>query len=69
MHRNVKTLHNFESPATNDEIRAPDLQFIRKLNGFNHPSKANQAEFEHAVEQVTASARARSVIRFGDARP
>ncbi len=57
MCRNIKTLHNFEPPAMDDEIRASALQFVRKLSGFSHPSKANQAAFEQAVEQVTASAR------------
>ncbi len=57
MCRNIKTLHNFEPPAMDDEIRASALQFVRMLSGFSHPSKANQAAFEQAVEQVTASAR------------
>ena len=92
MCRNTKTLHNFEPPAMDDEIRDSALQFVRKLSGFSHPSKANQTAFEHAVEQVTASARellaslvttapprdrsaeaakarARSAMRFSDARP
>ncbi len=58
MCRNIKTLFNFEPPATDDEIRASALQFVRKLSGFNAPSKINEAAFERAVEQVTASARA-----------
>ncbi|HLZ82975.1 MAG TPA: DUF2277 domain-containing protein [Caulobacteraceae bacterium] len=57
MCRNIKTLYNFEPPAMDDEIRASALQFVRKLSGFTHPSKANEAAFDHAVEQVTASAR------------
>ena len=57
MCRNIKTLHNFEPPAMDDEIRASALQFVRKLSGFAHPSKANEAAFERAVDQVTASAR------------
>jgi hypothetical protein len=57
MCRNIKTLHNFEPPAMDDEIRASALQFVRKLSGFAHPSKANEAAFEHAVDQVSASAR------------
>jgi len=57
MCRNIKTLHNFEPPAMDEEIRASALQFVRKLSGFNHPSKTNEAAFERAVEQVTASAR------------
>jgi hypothetical protein len=55
--RNIKTLFNFEPPATEVEIRDASLQFIRKLSGFNVPSKANEAAFERAVEQVAASAR------------
>jgi hypothetical protein len=56
MCRNIKTLFNFEPPATGDEIHASALQFVRKLSGFAHPSKANEAAFEHAVEEVTAAA-------------
>ena len=57
MCRNIKTLANFEPPATDDEIRASALQFVRKLSGTNRPSRANQAAFDLAVEEVTASAR------------
>ena len=57
MCRNIKTLHNFSPPATDDEIRASALQFVRKLSGFTRPSKANEAAFERAVEQVTGVAR------------
>lgn len=57
MCRNIKTLFNFEPPATNDEVRASALQFVRKLSGFNKPSKANEAAFDRAVEEVTAAAR------------
>lgn len=57
MCRNIRTLFNFEPPATTDEIRASALQFVRKLSGFTHPSKANEAAFEHAVDEVTAAAR------------
>jgi hypothetical protein len=57
MCRNIKTLFNFEPPATEAEIRASSLQFVRKLSGFNSPSKANQAAFDQAVEQVAAAAR------------
>ena len=57
MCRNIRTLFNFEPPATEDEIRASALQFVRKLSGFTHPSKANQAAFERAVDEVTAVAR------------
>ena len=52
MCRSIKTLHNFEPPATEDEIRASALQFVRKLSGFTRPSKANEAAFNHAVDQV-----------------
>jgi hypothetical protein len=57
MCRNIKTLHNFEPPAMDEEIAASALQFVRKLSGFTHPSKANEVAFERAVEEVTASAR------------
>ena len=57
MCRNIKTLANFEPPATDDEIRASALQFVRKLSGSTHPSKANEAAFQLAVDEVTASAR------------
>ena len=57
MCRNIKTLFNFEPPATDDEIRASALQFVRKLSGFNKPSKANEEAFKLAVEQVTEVAR------------
>jgi hypothetical protein len=57
MCRNIKTLHNFEPPATEDEIRASALQFVRKLSGFARPSHANRLVFERAVDQVTAAAR------------
>jgi hypothetical protein len=56
MCRNIKTLANFEPPATDDEIRASALQFVRKLSGTTHPSRANQAAFDLAVEEVTAAA-------------
>ena len=52
MCRNIKTLFNFDPPATHEEIRAASLQFVRKLSGFNTPSKANQAAFDAAVEAV-----------------
>jgi hypothetical protein len=58
MCRNIKTLFNFEPPATEVEIRDASLQFVRKLSGFNVPSKANEAAFERAIEEVAASARA-----------
>jgi len=57
MCRNIKTLHNFEPPATDEEIRASSLQFVRKLSGFSRPSQANQIAFDRAVNQVTEAAR------------
>lgn len=57
MCRNIKTLFNFEPPATELEVRDASLQFVRKLSGFSVPSKANEAAFELAVEEVAASAR------------
>ncbi|RPI21086.1 MAG: DUF2277 domain-containing protein [Acidobacteria bacterium] len=57
MCRNIRTLFNFDPPATDDEIRAASLQFVRKLSGFSRPSQANEAVFNQAVEQVTAAAR------------
>jgi hypothetical protein len=57
MCRNIKTLFNFEPPATEEEIKASSLQFVRKLSGFTHPSKTNQAAFNRAVEDVAAAAR------------
>jgi hypothetical protein len=56
MCRNIKTLANFEPPATGDEIRASALQFVRKLSGTNRPSRANEAAFNRAIEDVTAAA-------------
>jgi hypothetical protein len=57
MCRSIKTLFNFEPPATDEEVRAASLQFVRKLSGFNHPSRANAAAFDRAVDEVAASAR------------
>ena len=57
MCRNIKPLFNFEPPATNDEIRASSLQFVRKVSGFTKPSRANEDAFNEAVEEVTAAAR------------
>ena len=57
MCRNIKTLANFAPPATDDEIRASAVQFVRKLTGMNRPSRANEAAFNRAVEEVTDSAR------------
>jgi len=56
MCRNIKTLHNFEPPATAEEIHASSLQFVRKLSGFTKPSKANEEVFDRAIEQVNAAA-------------
>jgi len=57
MCRNIKTLFNFEPPVTEDEIRASALQFVRKVSGFSKPSKANEAAFERAVDEVAGAAR------------
>ena len=57
MCRNIKTLFNFDPPATDEEIRAASLQFVRKLSGFNAPSKANEAAFDRAIDEVSAIAR------------
>jgi hypothetical protein len=57
MCRNIKTLFNFEPPASEDEIRASALQFVRKLSGFTTPSQQNAAAFDHAVEEVSEVAR------------
>jgi hypothetical protein len=56
MCRNIKTLHNFKPPATEEEIRASAIQFVRKLSGFTNPSKANEPAFDRAVEVVTKAA-------------
>ena len=56
MCRNIKTLHNFEPPATKEEIRASAIQFVRKLSGFTKPSKTNELAFNRAVEKVTEAA-------------
>jgi len=55
MCRNIKTLFNFEPPVTDDEIRAASLQFVRKISGFNKPSKANEAAFMAAIDEVAAA--------------
>jgi len=57
MCRNIKNLYNFKPPATEDEIHASSLQFVRKLSGFNRPSKANEAAFDRAVDEVAHAAR------------
>jgi hypothetical protein len=56
MCRNIKTLHNFKPPATDEEIRASSLQFVRKLSGFTKPAKANEVAFTRAVDQVAQAA-------------
>ena len=58
MCRNIKTLHNFKPPATDEEIRASSVQFVRKLSGFAKPSKANEIAFNRAIDDVTHAARA-----------
>jgi hypothetical protein len=70
MCRNIKTLFNFEPPATEEEIRASAIQFVRKLSGFAHPAKANEAAFNLAVEQVHAAATVlmRSLVTTAPAR-
>ena len=57
MCRNIKTLYNFEPPVTSDEIRAAALQYVRKVSGFNKPSKVNEAAFQAAVDQIAAATR------------
>ena len=57
MCRNIRTLHNFEPPATDEEVAAAALQYVRKISGATKPSKANEAAFERAVEEVTAASR------------
>ena len=56
MCRNIKNLFNFDPPVTEEEIRAASLQFVRKISGFNKPSKANEASFNLAIDEITASA-------------
>ena len=70
MCRNIKTLFNFEPPATEIEIRDASLQFVRKISGFNMPSKANEAAFERAVEDIAAAARVlvRSLVTSAEPR-
>ena len=69
MCRSIKTLFNFEPPATEAEIRAAALQFVRKLSGFNAPSKSNQAAFDRAVDDVAAAARELVVSLVTHAEP
>ena len=70
MCRNIKTLFNFEPPATKAEIHDASLQFVRKLSGFTQPSKANEAAFERAVEEIAASAEVliRSLVTSAQSR-
>ena len=70
MCRTIRTLFNFEPPATEEEMRAASLQFVRKLSGFARPSKANEAAFDRAVDDVTAAARAliESLVTTADPR-
>jgi hypothetical protein len=68
MCRNIRTLFNFEPPATEEEIRASALQFLRKLSGFTHPSKVNEAAFARAVDEVSDAAR-RLLASLATTRP
>ncbi len=70
MCRSIKTLFNFDPPATDEEIHAAALQFVRKLSGFNAPSKANEAAFHQAVDEVSATARSliESLVTTADPR-
>jgi hypothetical protein len=67
--RNIKTLFNFEPPATQEEIRNASLQFVRKLSGFNSPTKINQAAFDRAVEEIAAAASTLIASLVTTARP
>lgn len=69
MCRNIKTLFNFEPPATDEEIRAASLQFVRKLSGFNTPSKANAPAFDAAIEEVAEAARRLFATLVTNAQP
>ena len=69
MCRNIKTLFNFEPPATDDEVRAASLQFVRKLSGFTKPSQANEAAFARAVDEVAAAARVLLLSLSTNAQP
>jgi hypothetical protein len=70
MCRNIRTLFNFEPPATEAEIRAAAIQFVRKLSGFNHPSKINEAVWDRAIEDVTSASHAliSSLVTHADPR-
>jgi hypothetical protein len=67
--RNIRTLHNFKPPATQEEIRASALQFVRKLSGFARPSRANEQAFNHAVDEVTRAAQKLLDTLITDAPP
>jgi len=69
MCRNIKTLFNFEPPATDGEVREASLQFVRKLSGFSKPSRANEAAFQRAVREMTAAARKLLDSLVTDAEP
>ena len=69
MCRNIKTLFNFDPPATDEEIRSASLQFVRKLSGFNAPSKANAAAFDRAIDEVALTARRLIDSLVTDAEP
>lgn len=69
MCRNIKTLFNFDPPATEQEIRDASLQFVRKLSGFTKPSKANESAFDHAVEEVAIAARTLMLSLVTNAEP
>jgi hypothetical protein len=69
MCRNIKTLHNFKPPATEQEVRASAIQFVRKLSGFSKPSKVNEEAFNRAVEQVTGAAQALLASLVTNAQP
>ncbi len=69
MCRNIRTLFNFEPPATQEEVRAASLQFVRKLSGYNKPSRANEAAFDHAVEAVGRVAQELLAALTTDAAP
>ena len=69
MCRNIKTLFNFEPPATDAEIRAASLQFVRKLSGFHRPSRANEHAFDHAIETVSRAAHELLASLTTDATP
>lgn len=69
MCQNIKTLYNFEPPATDDEIRAAAQQFVRKVTGFHHPSRANEVAFEQAVDAVATTTKTLFSLLTTDAKP